>query len=97
MTPALAITSVPLLVAVVVLPLTFLGAVYHPWVSLEAAPWLPWLVLVNPLVHVSGGLRPAVTSAIPTMPPEAFPVALGVATLVLGAAGTRGLLRRTFG
>jgi len=96
-TPALAITSVPLLVAVVVLPLTFLGAVYYPWSSLEAVPWLQWLVLVNPLVYVSEGLRAALTPSVPTMPPLAFLAALGVATLALGAAGMRGFLGRTIG
>jgi len=80
-----------------VLPLTFLGAVYYPWASLEAVPWLQWLVLINLLAYVSEGLRAALTPSIPTMPPVAFLSALAVATLVLGAAGMRGFLRRTIG
>ncbi|MEX2551141.1 MAG: ABC transporter permease [Nitriliruptoraceae bacterium] len=89
--------QIGLMFSVVVLPLTFLGAVYYPWASLDAVPWLQWLVLLNPLVYVSEGLRAAVTPSIPTMPPVAFLSALTVATILLGAAGMRGFLRRTIG
>ncbi len=54
--------TVPLLFGIVVLPLTFLGAIYYPWKSLEAIPWLQVLVLVNPLVYMCEGFRAALTN-----------------------------------
>jgi ABC-2 type transport system permease protein len=57
-----------LMFAVVVLPLTFLGCVYYPWQRLAPVRWLQILVLVNPLVYVSEGLRNALTPALPHMP-----------------------------
>jgi len=53
--------AVSLIFSIVVLPMTFLGAVYYPWARLEAIEWLRWLVLVNPLVYMSEGLRWAMT------------------------------------
>jgi ABC-2 type transport system permease protein len=89
--------QIGLMFSLVVLPLTFLGAVYYPWASLDAVPWLQVAVLVNPLVYVSEGLRAALTPTIDTMPPVAFLGALTVATVALLAVGMRGFVRRTVG
>ncbi len=53
--------TVPLLFGIVVLPLTFLGAIYYPWQSLEAIRWLQLGVLINPLVYMCEGFRAALT------------------------------------
>ena len=50
------------LFALVVLPLTFLGAIYYPWQALEPIRWLQILVLVNPLVYMCEGFRAALTT-----------------------------------
>jgi ABC-2 type transport system permease protein len=89
--------QIGLMFSVVVLPLTFLGAVYYPWAALEAVRWLQVLVLLNPLVYVSEGLRAALTPGVQTMPPAAFLAALAVSNLVLAGAGLRGFVRRTVG
>jgi ABC-2 type transport system permease protein len=89
--------QIGLMFSVVVLPLTFLGAVYYPWAALEAVPWLQWLVLLNPLVYVSEGLRAALTPSVPTMPVVAVLLALTVSTGVLLVVGLRGFLARTIG
>lgn len=89
--------QIGLMFSVVVLPLTFLGAVYYPWSALEAVPWLQWLVLLNPLVYVSEGLRAALTPSIPTMPSAVVLLALLLSTVVLATAGLRGFLSRTVG
>lgn len=89
--------QIGLMFSLVVLPLTFLGAVYYPWAALGAVRWLQLGVLVNPLVYVSEGLRAALTPAIETMPPVAFLGALTVATAVLLGVGMRGFVRRTVG
>ena len=54
--------QVPLLFSIVVIPMTFLGAIYYPWARLDAIPWLQYLVLLNPLVYMSEGFRMALTS-----------------------------------
>ena len=41
-----------LLWALVVLPLTFLGAIYYPWSALDAVPWLQVIVLLISTVYV---------------------------------------------
>jgi ABC-2 type transport system permease protein len=53
--------TVPLLFGVVIVPLTFLGCIYFTWQSLERIRWLQILVLGNPLVYISEGLRAALT------------------------------------
>ena len=89
--------QIGLMFSVVVLPLTFLGAVYYPWAALDAVPWLQWLVLLNPLVYVSEGLRAAITPSIETMSVAVVLAALVVSTALLAAAGIHGFLRRTVG
>jgi len=55
--------TVPILFGVIVLPLTFLGAIYYSWEALEPIRWLQIAVLLNPLVYVSEGFRAALTPA----------------------------------
>lgn len=87
--------QIGLMFAVVVVPITFLGCVYYPWALLHPIRWLQLLVLVNPLVYMSEGLRAALTPDLPHMPPWAFLGALALATIVLGAIGVRAFIRRT--
>jgi len=89
--------QIGLMFSVVVLPLTFLGAVYYPWTALGPVPWLQWLVLLNPLVYVSEGLRAAMTPTIATMPPAVVLAALALSTALLALIGLRGFVRRTIG
>jgi ABC-2 type transport system permease protein len=85
--------TVPLLFGVVIVPLTFLGCIYFTWQSLEAIRWLQILVLANPLVYISEGLRVALTP-VPAMPLLAiFGVMTGFTVLFLWL-GIRGFRRR---
>lgn len=84
-----------LMFAVVVVPITFLGCVYYPWALLHTIPWLQGVVLLNPLVYMSEGLRAALTPAVPHMPAVAFLGALALSTTILGAIGVRTFARRT--
>jgi ABC-2 type transport system permease protein len=84
-----------LMFAVVVVPITFLGCVYYPWALLQPIPWLQTLVMVNPLVYMSEGLRAALTPDLPHMSPAVFLGALALATAILGAVGVRAFVRRT--
>ena len=58
----------PLIFSLLVIPMTFLGAVYYPWAALTPIPWLKWLVLINPLVYMSEGMRVSLTPACRTWP-----------------------------
>lgn len=81
--------------AVVVVPITFLGCVYYPWALLHPIRWLQILVLVNPLVYMSEGLRTALTPGLPHMPIPACLGALVLAVLILGWVGVKAFVRRT--
>jgi ABC-2 type transport system permease protein len=86
-----------LMFAVILTPLMFLGCVYYPWASLVSIRWLQVLVLVNPLVYMSEGLRIALTTDVPHLP---TPVAAGMLFLLaaaLTAAGARAFGRRVVG
>ena len=87
--------QIGLMFALVVMPITFLGCVYYPWAMLKPLPVLQHLVLVNPLVYMSEGLRAALTPQLPHMPIWAFLGALTGATLLLGAIGVRAFTQRT--
>ncbi|MDQ6852290.1 MAG: ABC transporter permease [Actinomycetota bacterium] len=80
--------TVPLMFGVVVIPLTFLGAVYYSWVALDPIKiwgfsWLKWLVLVNPLVYMSEGFRAALTTADHMSLAAVYLVLAGFAALFL--------------
>ena len=64
----LQLTILSLLFSIVILPMTFLGAIYYPWARLSPIPWLKDFVLINPLVYMSEGFRLALTSGVPHMP-----------------------------
>ena len=50
-----------MLFAVILLPATMLGCVYYPWSALHHIRWLQILVLINPMVYMSEGLRAVLT------------------------------------
>lgn len=83
-----------LLFAVVLTPITFLGCVYYPWAALHAVRWLQVLVLANPLVYMSEGLRTALTPATPHMPVLFSLPALILLAAALTWAGVRSFRRR---
>jgi ABC-2 type transport system permease protein len=85
--------QVSLMFTILVLPMTMLGAVYYPWQSLEAIPWLKALVLINPLVYMSEGFRAALTD-IHTMSLGAIYAALLTFTIVLVRLGLDGFRKR---
>ena len=86
--------QVPLLFAIVVLPITFLGAVYYPWAALAPIRWLQVFVLVNPLVYMSEAFRMSLTSGVDHMPVEAIYGALVAFTALLAWVGIGGFRRR---
>lgn len=86
--------KVALIFTIIVLPLTFLGALYYPWSALAPIPWLQYLVLANPLVYMNEALRAALTSGIPHLNLAVTYVAMIAYTVVLATVGIWGFRRR---
>ena len=83
-----------MLFAVILLPATMLGCVYYPWSALHHIPWLQYLVLVNPMVYMSEGLRAVLTPGTGHMAMWAILAVLAGGTVVFGYLGTRTFTRR---
>ena len=80
--------------SVLVIPMTFLGAVYYPWKNLTPLPWLKTVVLVNPLIYVSEGMRAALTNGVPHMSLWAIYLALIGFTVLFMKLGIDGFKKR---
>jgi ABC-2 type transport system permease protein len=85
--------TVPLLFGIIVIPITFLGAIYYPWQSLEPIRWLQILVLFNPLVYMCEGFRAALTDSPHMSLWVVYPVLLGFSALFTWL-GINGFKRR---
>ena len=83
-----------MLFAVILLPATMLGCVYYPWAALHNIRWLQLVILINPMVYMSEGLRAVLTPVLPHMPMWAVLLALVGGTLVFGYLGTRTFINR---
>ncbi len=86
--------QVPLIFSLLVIPMTFLGAVYYPWQSLSPLAWLKWTVLINPLIYLSEGMRLALTKDVPHMQVWAIYVAIVAFTAVFLKLGIDGFKKR---
>ena len=86
--------QVPLLFGIVVIPMTFLGATYYPWAELTPIPWLKALVLVNPLVYMSEGMRVSLTPQVPHMAIWAIYTGLIGFAVLLSTLGIQGFRNR---
>jgi ABC-2 type transport system permease protein len=86
--------QVPLIFSLLVIPMTFLGAVYYPWRTLTPLPWLKVAVLVNPLIYMSEGMRVALTHGVPHMPIVAIYLALIAFTVFFLKLGIDGFKKR---
>ncbi|MEU1628926.1 ABC transporter permease [Streptomyces sp. NPDC020096] len=82
----------------VVLPLVFLGGTYYQWTKLSLVHvggfhWLQVLVLVNPLIYITEGMRAGFTEASHMHLYVVYPVLTGFCALFLGM-GLRNFRRR---
>jgi ABC-2 type transport system permease protein len=65
-----------LMFGMVITPMIFFGCTYFPWSALNTFPILQKLVLVNPLVYASEGLRASLVPQFPHLATVAVLVAL---------------------
>jgi ABC-2 type transport system permease protein len=86
--------QITLVFALIVIPLTFLGAVYYPWDSLGAIRWLQIATLINPLVYQSEGLRAGLTPQFGHMSYFAVYGGLFVGCTAFTYFGIRGFAKR---
>jgi ABC-2 type transport system permease protein len=83
-----------MLFAVALLPATMLGCVYYPWSALHSIPWLQDVVLVNPMVYMSEGLRAILTPSLSHLPMWAILLVLCGGTAGVAVLGARTFTRR---
>ena len=87
-------THIGLMFSMVLTPMIFFGCAYYPWSALNHFPILQKIVLVNPLVYASEGLR---GTLVPQFPHLSIPVVLIALTFfdaLLLAAGLRQFHRK---
>ena len=68
--------QIGLMFSMVLTPMIFFGCTYYPWSALANFPILQKIVLVNPLVYASEGLRGSLVPQFPHLPMVAVFVAL---------------------
>jgi ABC-2 type transport system permease protein len=73
----------------VITPMIFFGCTYYPWSALTTFPILQKLVLINPLVYASEGLRAALVPQFPHLSVIAVLCALTVFDTLLLVVGLR--------
>ncbi len=82
-------THIGLMFSLVVAPMIFFGCTYYPWSALKNFPIMQKLVLVNPLVYASEGLRGALVPQYPHLPMAAVLAGLVFFDVLLLAVGLR--------
>ena len=78
-----------LMFGMVITPMIFFGCTYYPWSALKTFPILQKVVLINPLVHASEGLRATLVPQFPHLPIAAVLGALLAFDLLLLVIGLR--------
>jgi ABC-2 type transport system permease protein len=61
-------TQIGLMFSMVLTPMIFFGCIYYPWSALASFPILQKVVLANPLVYASEGLRGTLVPQFPHLP-----------------------------
>jgi len=87
-------THIGLMFSMVLTPMIFFGCTYYPWSALGHFPILQKVVLVNPLVYASEGLRGTLVPQFPHLPVLAVFAALTVFDALFLAVGLRQFHRK---
>ncbi len=78
-----------LMFSMVITPMIFFGCAYYPWSALKSFPIMQKLVLINPLVYASEGLRGTLVPDFPHLSLTAVLVALLLFDALFLAIGLR--------
>jgi len=78
-----------LMFSMLITPMIFFGCTYYPWSALQGFPILQKLVLINPLVYASEGMRATLVPQFPHLSIVAVVVALVFFDLLLLGLGLR--------
>ena len=78
-----------LMFGMVITPMIFFGCTYYPWSALENFPLLQKIVLINPLVYASEGLRATLVPQFPHLTTTAVLAALAIFDVLLLVLGLR--------
>lgn len=81
--------QIGLMFSMVLTPMIFFGCTYYPWSALANFPILQKVVLVNPLVYASEGLRGTLVPQFPHLPIVAVLLALLIFDSLLLMVGLR--------
>jgi ABC-2 type transport system permease protein len=76
-----------LMFSMVLTPMIFFGCTYYPWSALAHFPILQKIVLLNPLVYASEGLRGTLVPQFPHIPVIAVLIALTLFDVLFLATG----------
>jgi len=87
-------THIGLMFSMVLTPMIFFGCTYFPWSALAHFPILQKIVLINPLVYASEGLRGTLVPQFPHLPLLAVFVALACFDALLLGIGLRQFHRK---
>ncbi len=82
-------TKIGLMFSMVLTPMIFFGCTYYPWSALANFPILQKVVLINPLVYASEGLRGTLVPQFPHLPLVAVLLALLIFDSLLLMVGLR--------
>ena len=88
-------TQIGLMFSMVLTPMIFFGCTYYPWSALASFPILQKVVLLNPLVYASEGLRGTLVPQFPHLPVVAVLLALLIFDSLLLAVGLRQFSRKS--
>jgi ABC-2 type transport system permease protein len=94
---AIAPQQIGLMFSVIIAPMLFFGCAYYPWRGLDVVPVLKYVVLINPMVYVSEGMRGALTPAVPHMSLAVVGVALILVAGWFWLLGIRSFYKRAIG
>jgi ABC-2 type transport system permease protein len=80
--------------SIILTPMLMFGCVYYPWSFLRAFPGLQYVVLLNPVVYASEGLRGVLAPHVPHIALPITATVLALADIGLVAFGIRKFRRK---
>jgi ABC-2 type transport system permease protein len=78
-----------LMFSMLITPMIFFGCTYYPWSALASFPILQKVVLINPLVYASEGMRATLVPQFPHLSMTAILIALVIFDVLLLMVGLR--------